>query len=277
MNIKERWKSFLSICDKNSPTILAGISVVGVIATGYTAYKAAPKAHAILQKYHEDKLLIDKDDKETKKVVLKEAAKGLIPVMLPPILTGSATCACIIWGNKIGTKRLAVLSAAYTVADNRLKDYIRNSVETLGEARTQKVREAIAKKHAEEFTEDDISDVNMIVTGDGDVACVDYWSKQTFRSSVAKIDQVVNELSAELLELKDSRDEDFIDLSSLYERLGLKKTPYSDIHGWRYSDMTNGRLPIYCTSTLMDGKPFVVVEYDDLSIRNEYIFRNMDQ
>ena len=277
MSLKSIWKNVTQFTDKNSPTILAGCAVAGVIATGYMAYKSSPKAHEILQRYHEDKELIDPDDKETKRAVLKETAKDLAPVLLPPILMGSATVACIIGSNRIGSRRLAVLSAAYSIADSKIKDY-QHAVLELGDQKAIKIKEAIGKRHAEKLEKNnDISDTQYIVTGDGEVDCVDFYSKQQFKSSVDKINQVINDLSADLINLRDCGDEDFIDLSDLYFRLGIDRTPYSDVFGWRYSDMVQGRLPIHLTSTIIKGRPFVVVDYDgDLSIRSEYLYRNAD-
>ena len=39
---------------KNSPVILTGLAVVGVISTAYSAFKAGPRADKILEEYRKD-------------------------------------------------------------------------------------------------------------------------------------------------------------------------------------------------------------------------------
>ena len=274
MDVKKLWSDVKSYTDKNSPTILTGLGVAGVFVTGYMAYKAGPKAHDILQAYHEDKKIIRPDDKETKRAVLKETAKNLAPVVLPPILMAGVTSACIIGSNKISTKRMAVLSAAYTIADNKLKDYQQKMLETLGEQRTSKVKEAIAKDHLDKA---ELKEPANGVIISGKVPCLDNYSKQVFYSSAEEIQQVINKLSQEMLNSMAYGDESFVELGELYEALGLEQTPYSRDFGWVETDMINGSLPIYTTACLRDNRPYLVVEYDELSPRKEYIYRHMDR
>lgn len=273
MKLGDMWQKVIAFGNENSPAILSGFSVAGVFFTGYLAYKAGPKANKIIENYHKDKELIDPDDKETKRTVVKETVKELVPVLLPPVLMGCATIGCIIGSNKIASRRMAVLSAAYTITDGRLKDYKEKLLSTLGEKKTEQVRDAIAADHLEKA---DLG-TNFIVTGGGDVACIDHYSKQKFESSAETIQKAINKLSARMIEYIKMGDEPFIELGELYEELGIEQTPYSRDFGWTEDDMVNGLLPIYFTATLRDNKPYLVVEYDDLSPRKEYIYRHMDR
>lgn len=264
MRVKEIWNNVVEFTDRNSPVILTGMGVGGVFATAYMAYKAGPKAHDILQKYHEDKKLIKEGDKETKKAVLQETVKELAPVLVPPILMGVATSACIIGGNRISTKRVAVLSAAYSIADSKLKDYQDRMLETLGEQKTQKVREAIAKKDLEEgYT----AESQQIVIGDGKVLCKDSHTRRYFQSSAEEIGSAINSLTADVLS------DMYVSLNDFYDKLGLEPIPLGDDLGWNVDDAVGGKLPIYFTACLTpDNKPCLVVEYD---IRLREDFRNL--
>lgn len=276
MKLKELWNKTLNFTNQNSPTILTGLGVAGVFATGLMAYKAGPKAHRILEEYHKDKELIDPNDKETKKIVVKQAAKDLAPILLPPILMGVATSACIIGSNRISSKRIAVISAAYSFAEHRLKDYQEKMLEVIGDKKRDQVKDSIAKKHLEQS---DINEnTNFIITGDGDMPSLDVYSNQKFRSSTEKIEQVINKLSARMIEeISWGEDDVFIELNDLYLALGLESTPYSKDFGWIPEDLVNGRLPIYTSAVLKDGKPYITVEYDDLTPRKEYLFRHIDR
>lgn len=255
MNWKETWSKTKKAIDINSPMILTGLAVAGVFTTAYMSYKAGPKAHDILQKYHDDKAIINPDDKETKKAVLKETVKDLGPVIIPPIVMGIATSACIIGGNKISSKRIAVLSAAYGLADSKLKDYQEKMLESLGEERTQKVKEAIAKDHLKKNQSK--TNTPVIMTGDGNVLCMDSYSRRFFSSNAEKIGQVINKLSSDIIS------DMYISLNDFYDELGIDRTPMGDDFGWNIDDTQRGRLPIYYTAVLTDDqKPCLVVEYD---------------
>lgn len=255
MKLKETWNKLTKIVDRNSPTILTGLGVAGVFATGYMAYKAGPKAHYILENYHRDKELTDPDDKETKKTILKETAKEIVPVILPPFLMGVATSACIIGGNKISSKRVAVLSAAYSIADSRLKDYQEKMLETLGEEKTQKVKEAIAKDHLKHNQPTESTPV--IMTGDGNVLCMDSYSRRFFNSNAERIGKAINKLSSDIIS------DMYVSLNDFYDEIGIGRTPMGDDFGWNVDDTNKGILPIYYTASLTeDNRPCLVVEYD---------------
>lgn len=255
MKLKETWNKVTKVINKNSPTILTGLGVTGVFATGYMAYKAGPKAHYILENYHRDKELTDPDDKEAKRAILKETAKDLLPVLIPPVGMAIATTACIIGGNRISSKRVAVLSAAYSIADSRLKDYQEKMLETLGEEKTQKVKEAIAKDHLKK--NQPTVDTPVYLTGDGNVLCLDSYSRRFFSSNAEKIGQAINKLSADIMS------DMYVSLNDFYDEIHLERTPMGDDFGWNVDDTQRGRLPIYYTASLTeDNRPCLVVEYD---------------
>lgn len=260
--------------NENSPVILTTLGVIGLWSTAYSSYKCGTKAHDILQNYHEDKELIKPGDKEAERAVVKEAAEKLFPIILPPLIMGGLSTACIIGSNRISAKRLAIMTTAYTIADSRLKDYREKLVQTLGEQRSKRVKEAIATDHLQKS---DIDENTMfVVTGDGEVDCLDNYSQQKFKSSAEKIQRTINKLSARMIEYISQGDERFIELGELYEELGISQMPFSRDFGWTDEDMINGQLPIYFTATLKDSRPYLVVEYDDLSPRKEYLYRHMD-
>lgn len=266
LKLKEAWNTVTNVVEKNSPEILTGLGVAGIFATAYMAYKASPKAHDILQKYHDDKQLIAPGDKETKKTVLAETAKDLIPVLLPPVMMGVATSACIIGGNRISSKRIAVLSAAYSLADSKLKDYQDKMLETLGDQKVQKVKEAIAKDHLDKNKENLPAD-GQIVISDGNVLCMDSFTGRYFPGNAEKLGQIINELSYDIVS------DMYVSLNDLYDKIGLAPIPFGDDFGWNVDDTDRGRLPIYFTACLTDDKrPCLVLEYD-VSCKND--FRNL--
>lgn len=252
--------------NRNSPIILAGLGIAGLWTTAYMAYKSGTKAHKILQDYHEDIKRVKPNDKEAKNAVLKETAKELIPIILPPLIMGALSTGCIIGSNKISAKRLAIMSTAYTLADTKLKTYQEKVIETLGNQKAQKVREAIAEDTVKNNPVGESTQI--IMTGDGDVLALDSHSGRYFRSNAEKIGQAINALSAEAIS------DMYISLNDFYDKVGLPKIPMGDDFGWNIDDLMQvgggAKLPIYYTASLTpENKPCLVVEYD-VSPRMDY-------
>lgn len=253
MNLKQFWNKGVTFAEKNSSVILTGLSIAGMVTTAIAAYKASPKAHEIMQKYHDDMKLVDKDDKEAKREVIKETVKDMTLVMAPSVIMGATTAACIIGGHKVNAKKIAVLSAAYNLADGRLKDYQEKIFETAGEQKLQKVREAIAKDHLQSAPDTP----NNLIIGDGNVLCMDSYTKRYFQSSAQKIGQAINELSSDVIS------DMYVTLNDFYDKIGLDQTPIGESFGWNTDDLQRGTLPIYFTAVLTkDNQPCLVVEYE---------------
>lgn len=266
MSLKKMWENAVGFTDRNSPAILTGFGVAGIFGTAYMAYKASPKAHDILARYHEDKLLVDPDDKEAKGAILKETAIDLTKVMAPTILMGVVSSACVIGSNRISAKRVAVLSAAYSLADSRLKEVGNKMLESFGEAKVQKVREGLAKDRLETVEKESLIPTDVIIPG-GKCLCMDGHTKRFFVSSAEKIGQAINELTADVMT------EMYVSLNDFYDKIGLEHIPLGDDLGWNIDDALAGRLPIYFSAILTnEHQPCLVVEAD-INVRND--FRNL--
>lgn len=130
---------------KNSPVILTGLAIVGVISTAYAAYKAGPRADKILEEYRKDMKDCHPNDKETKRAVVGETVKKMIPVMAPPIIMGGTTIACVVGSHSVSSRRIAALSAAYSLSESTVKNLNSKMEEMLGEKKARAVKDAIMK------------------------------------------------------------------------------------------------------------------------------------
>lgn len=258
----------ISFGDKNSPAILAGLAVVGLIATGAAAYKAGIKAHDILEKRKKDMEYVKINDKEAKRAVNKETAKALLPVIAPVVVMGTATAACMIGSTSISNRRIAVVSAAYSLSERTVKDLNAKMTETLGEKKTRAIKDSISKDRldANSIPAED----KIIITGDGDVLCMDSYSGRFFKSNAEKIGQAVNKLSSDCMV------DMYVSLNDFYEAInapGLRRIPMGEDLGWNLDDTINGRLPITVTAQLTeDSRPCLCIDYD-ISLRSD--FRNL--
>lgn len=255
---------------KNSPAILSGLAIMGVISTAYSAYKAGPKAEKILENYRKDMKDCYPDDKDAKKAVIKETAKEIIPVIAPSIIMGGSTIACIFGSHSISNRRIAVLSAAYSLSESTVKNLNNKMEEILGEKKARAIKDSIMKDKLRVDSEKDqkvLSDNSFIMATDGMVLCKDMHSGRLFHSNAQKIETAINKCSYRLLS------EMYISLNDFYDEIEspeLPPIPMGNTFGWNVEDTRNGQLPIVLTALLLDNKmPCLCIDYD-VSLRNDY-------
>lgn len=258
---------------RNSPVILTGLAIVGVISTAYAAYKAGPRADEILKRYREDMKDCHPNDKEAKRAVAGEAVKSMIPVMAPPVIMGGTTIACIIGSHTASSRRIAALSAAYTLSESTVKNLNSKMVEMLGEKKTRAIKDSIMKDKLAADSEKDrkaIESGNFVFPSDGTVLCKDLYTGKLFHSNAEKIKQAIAKCSYDIVS------DMYVSLNDFYDAIDsrdLERTQMGEDLGWSIDDTQNGRLPIILTALLTDdGKPCLCVEYD-IGVRED--FRNL--
>lgn len=265
MELKKLFQKTMSGMKKESPKILTSFVLLGVIGTGYYAYKAGLKADSVLQYYRTKKMgftaQTPKDSsellnqKEEIKQLKIETAKELIPILLPPVIIGATTMGCAIGSTAINQKRIAVLSTAYALSERTVTELNKKMISTIGEKKTKEVKDAIME---DRIKQNPPSECEIINTGYGNVLCTDYYTGRYFRSSVQKIGEAVNALSADVIT------DMYVSLNDFYDLLNIPRVPMGDDFGWNIDDTDRGRLPISFDSAVLtaDGLPCLCVEYD---------------
>lgn len=258
---------------KNSPVILTGLAIVGVLSTAYSAYKAGSRAEKIMEEHRKDLEYCSNGDKEARRVVTCETIKKMTPVVAPTVIMGGTTIACIIGSHSVSSRRIAALSAAYSISESTVKNLNTKMEEMLGEKKTRAVKDAIMKDKLKADAEKDqklLSDNNFVVPGDGTVLCKDLYSGRLFYSSAEKIQQAIAKCSYDIVS------DMYISLNDFYEAIGssqLTRIPMGEDLGWNLDDVHNGKLPITLTALLTDDmKPCLCIDYD-ISVRDD--FRNL--
>lgn len=255
---------------KNSPVILTGLAVAGVISTAYSAFKAGSRADKILEDYRKDMRDCHPKDKEAKRAVVGETVKKMVPVVAPTVIMGGSTIACVVGSHSISSRRIAVLSAAYSLSESTVKNLNSKMEEMLGEKKTRAIKDSIMKDKLRETEKDDqklLGDGNVIVPDNGYVLCKDLHSGRPFYSTAEKIKQAIVKCSF------DVQQDMWVSLNEFYDEIGspqLEHIPLGDDLGWNVEDTIRGQLPITLTAILTDdGKPCLCVEAD-VSIRSDY-------
>lgn len=258
---------------KNSPVILTGLAIVGVISTAYAAYKAGPRADKILEAYRKDMRDCHPNDKEAKRAVVGETVKKMIHVVAPPIIMGGTTITCIVGSHSVSSRRIAALSAAYSLSETTVKNLNNKMEEMLGEKKARAIKDSIMKDKLKADSEKDkkiLSDGQLVIPSDGTVLCKDLYSGRLFYSNAEKIKQAIAKCSYEIIS------DMYISLNDFYEAIDspqLPRIPMGEDLGWNIDDTINGKLPITLSALLTDdNKPCLCIDYD-ISVRGD--FRNL--
>jgi uncharacterized protein DUF6353 len=241
---------------RNSPAILSGAAIAGVIITAALAIRATPKAMASIADAREKKTW-DKAGEEQVAVTIHDHAeltvletiKATWMDFLPTGLAGAATIACIAGANKIGMQRNAALVAAYTLVDRQMRDYKDYVVDAIGAGKEEKIREAVAQKQIETTA---LPSKEIILASGSDQLCFEAYTGRYFRSDIEKIRRAENEINFRI------GNDMYASLNEFGDEIGLEHTDVGDEVGWNIEN----RVKIAFTSHLHpDGMPCLAFSY----------------
>ncbi len=270
-------KNLGGVISQNSPTILTGVAVTGLITTTILGIRATPKALAVIDdyvwnKYEEEVenrdevsfaewLGVDTDGyswkDKAKYLTRRETIKLTWKLYLPTVAIGAVTIACIIGANRISLRRNAALASLYGITEAAFKEYRTKVVETIGKNKEHKVRDDIS---GDRVKSNPPGTNEVIITGKGNVLCYDSLSGRYFKSDIEQIRKVVNELNRNMLS------DMFLTLNELYYGIGLSGIALGDQMGW---DIDKGMVEInFSAQVAEDGEPCLVLNY---SIEPKYM------
>lgn len=242
MELKKLMADLENNVKKNSPEILTGIGIAGMITTTVLAVKATPKAMKLIEQKRWEDDVYDLTPVETVKLTWK--------CYIPSAITGSLSIACLIGASKASLRRSTALATAYSLSETALKDYRNKVIETIGEEKDIEVREAIVKDKIEK---DPVTNKEVIIVGNGETLCYDTYTGRYFESSMDAIKKVENNLNREM------RDSMYVSLNDFYYEIGLKPIKDGDNIGW---NIDNGYIDIVFSSQLADdGRPCLAMDY----------------
>lgn len=227
---------------RNTPTILTGISIAGLMSTVFMAVEATPRALQII----EDERRERRDDDIPKTDIIKLTWKCYIPT----IILGTLTATCIIRTNSINLKRNAALAGLYSITETTLKEYQKKVVETIGANKERVIRDEVTK---EQMLKNPVSKRNITDTGKGETLCYDEMSGRYFKSDIESIRRIENQINQELLHAM------YISLNDIYYELGLRTIKVGDDIGWY---VEHGLVEFDFSSQLTEeGLPCLVIDY----------------
>lgn len=250
MNPSKVIKSVRASVKKNSPQILTGIGIAGMITTTVMAVKATPKAIALVEarkdEWNKDAMGTD-DFGNMPKI---EAVKACWTCYIPSVIVGGISIVCLVGASSVNLRRNAALATAYTLSESALKEYQEKVIEEIGEKKEEAVRDRIAKDRIEK---NPVSKNEVILTEKGETLCYDMISGRYFKTDIDKLRKAENDLNRQM------RDDIYVSLNEFYYAIGLDPIKIGDNIGW---NIDKGYIDLNFSSQLTeDGKPCLVLDY----------------
>ena len=190
---------------RNSHHILTGLALLGVVASVALSVRA-------------DRIMHEWDIDEFKRLTKEQRIMIYAKIYAPPAIAILATGACIVGAHSISVKRESSLLLAYEGTRQMYDRYRATVQDRLGPEEKEIANKAASM--AEPVPRE------TIIYGEGDCLFYDAYSGRYFKSTVNKIDRVVNELNYTLLR------EMCVSLNEFYAGIGLEGISLGDQLGW---------------------------------------------
>lgn len=214
MNLSKGLNTARSIITANSPVLLVGTAIAGVVTTGVLAAKGGYKARGIIDAHE-----IEGGEPLTnvEKIQLTWLCYAV------PAVTGASTIASVVGVHTIHTKRNAALAGLYAITSGKLDDYKDKAEELLGSKKTQTLNDAIGQKGVDSVP---FNSHEVVVLEGGTELMFDEWSGRYFMGSVPIVEKAVSDVNLMLAEDGDASLNDF------YDFVGLSPIPMGVRFGW---------------------------------------------
>lgn len=253
----------------NSPAILTGLGVAGLISTAVFSVKAGYRSQALIWREQEAREALAADKPWFKirdqRLTVWDKIELCWKLYIPAVATGALSAACIIGANRVGTRRAAALASAYTISERAFTEYREKVVEKLGEKKEQEVRSEIAQDRVNRLPQD-----IAITPVDGKVMCHDAFSNSYFQSDMETLRRAENNINYQILH------GDYATINDFYDQINgdlkpklIEYTSESSEMGWN----TDKPLELgYSTVMYQERIPCISYEFVSVPIREPWRF-----
>ena len=239
---------------KYSPEILAGVGVVGVIASTVMACKATTKLNDILSESKEqleqiktvavdpayaDKYTEDDAKKDTTITYVQTGVK-VAKLYAPSVILCASSLGCLLASNNILRKRNAALSAAYMTVDKSFKEYRRRVAERFGDEVEKEIRYNIKAEEITKVDENGNEVTETVKVMDGTDDPNSYSDYARFFDESCPAWQNDAEYNLTFLKAQQQYANDLLKaqgrlfLNDVYKMLGIDITKAGQVVGWVY-------------------------------------------
>lgn len=234
-----------NVITANSPSLLVGAAIAGVISTGILAARGGYKARGILD---EEKARRAASVPDGVPLDTMEKVKLTWLCYAVPGVTAASSILSIVGVHTIHTKRHAAMAGLYAVATGRLDAMTEEAEKLLGPKKAQDLTNAMAQRDVDG---NPLNNNEIILTDEGKDLWHDEWSGRWFSSSLSSVQSSINEINRLIIDNGEATVNDF------YDSLGIPTVPMGDDFGWQRATndsptpKVNGR---YGSTRTPDGK-----------------------
>lgn len=241
MKHQTNFRGFLA---RHQSRILIIFGITAGVTAAVMASEVTPKAVQIIESGKK------KAAENNREYTTKDAIASAWKCYIPAAVAEAFSITCIIFSQTKNEKRNAALATAYALAENRLQEYQKKVISTIGEKKETAIRDEIAKDRIDATP---VTSSNVIFTGRGETLCYDSISGRYFKSDIDSIKKAENAYNRSLL------DETYMSLNELYYEFGLDGIKAGEYLGWNCDD---GLINLAFSSQLtQDGTPCLVIDY----------------
>lgn len=150
--IAQRFAHQTLVLEKNSPSLMFGAGIVGVVGSTVLACRATLKLQDVLEetqsnlekaKTLEHENYSEKDRQRDIAVIHIQAGVNIVRLYGPAIIVGGASIAALTRSHNILTERNAALTAAYAALDKGFREYRARVVDKYGEDQDREFRHGV--------------------------------------------------------------------------------------------------------------------------------------
>ena len=240
---------------KNSPTILVGAGICGMVGSIIFAVKGVPKARILMiEKRTEiaDSGKVDRPEVEKLKIYA-----SAIPAYIPSIALGSFSIFCFLFANKIQLDRQAALFGAYSFVDKTLTAYKEELAEKMDPKKLMEIEEGVARRRLASASKEGSDEIYIV--NDDEQLFMDCVTGQVFKSTVQNVREAEYQVNKEL----GANIGGVVDQNFFMDCLGLPNTKAGEILGWDILRTSGDHMGIrFVNGNLKNGTPCWVLEYD---------------
>lgn len=244
--MKDAVKGLCTFAKVNAGPISTVVVILGMVTAFSLAAKAGKEAAEDIEEA--------KEELEVEELTLGEKVKFTWKRFLPAVFVLLLTITSFVYTTRQMAKRYAALSAAYSLTESYLKDYMDATKEAAGQKKEQTIHDAVNMKQAQKIQ----IDRGVTETGYGNDLFFD--AVATTRYFHSSFDHV-KKMEEELARIYDA--EDSITVSDYTFRMGLgARLNNGDTLGWKKSGKFDGTssFSLYYTAAMSDrGEPYIVI------------------
>lgn len=251
LNIASYVKTAKSVITANSPVLLLGTTIAGVVTTGVLAAKAGYRARGIV-----DETQARMNEEEASHDLTNQEIIQLTWMCYTlPAISAAGTIASAVGTHTIHTKRANAMAALYAVTSNKLDDMTERAEELLGPKKTQQLQNDVAQRAVDR---EEFEDSEILMTDDATTLCYDEMSGRFFMSSMQRLEGAINDINRQLIAEGDAS------LNDYYDHVGLPPIQMGNSMGW-----SGGKIDGKFGSTVAkDGRPAISVWFHEAPKEN---------